>query len=67
MHGLIGQEMENQLAQGQANAVYQARSLREKLLDQKAGMEKRVKEIDEAIALLDRNPDFEKLQNLLSR
>jgi len=52
------------LIQGSA---YKPRTLRENLLDQKAAMETRMKEIDEALALLDRNPDFEKLQDLLSR
>ena len=46
---------------------YKSRTLREQLNDQKLGMELRIKEIDEAILLLDRNPDFERLQELLSR
>jgi uncharacterized membrane protein YfbV (UPF0208 family) len=40
-------------------------TLRERIKNQKVEMENRIKEIDEAIALLDRNPDFERLQDLL--
>lgn len=68
MNGLIGRVPEPQNALVEcAGQQYKPRTLREQLLDQKAGMSKRIKEIDEAIALLDRNPDFEKLQNLLTR
>lgn len=40
-------------------------SIRERLTRDMEAMLFRVAEIKEAIALLDRNPDFEKLQNLI--
>jgi len=44
-----------------------ARTLREKLEDQKSGLEVRVKEIDEALNALKSNPGIEELINKINK
>jgi uncharacterized membrane protein YfbV (UPF0208 family) len=66
-YGLIEQAGKQLAEQGIAGMGPRVMTLRERLIQQKSQMQQRVKEIEEAIALLDRNPDFEKLQDLLSR
>lgn len=62
MKGLVRTAMDMEVG----SAAPARPNVREQLLGIKAALEVRIKEINEAVEALDKNPEFEKLHNLLN-